>query len=441
MRRILVLTSIERAFYSSTVEYQLFDPIAEVSKISKNKFMYIGFVPITFWMSSQEPFKSFVLYRRYRQRIRQFLHTCGIRCRFIPIFFPVRHKDFYLRIPWLILYVLNTLPLLIYFILFYRINLIHARNYPAGLLCFLVRCVLGTPYIFDMRDLYPEKGVEAGVFGKLEYQISTPKYRSGWSYRVWKFIEINLLRGSNFVIVTSTPFYEYIEAKMHNLLHLVDHSYYPKIQIIPNCVNTERFKPNPTKRKSVRTHYEIDNKFVLIHSGAFGTSQDIHIVGKYFLKWKSLMRDIGREAHLVILYGMKKMVPYLHMVLESVGIYREDYTIISAQPVEVPYLLLLGDVGLHLETMAIATPYCIAVKDGEYLAAGLPVIVTSWLKGIAHLVEKYEAGIVVNPLDDDFTKERMLLNAYKDMREGGIRLVKEYLSLGNSVKQFVELYQ
>jgi glycosyltransferase involved in cell wall biosynthesis len=413
MRRILIFTSIERAFYSSVIEYQLLDPIIEVKKKSKNKFIYIGFIPITFWFSRQEPWKSFILYKQNRKKIRKKLTNQNIICKFVPLIFPFRHKDFYLRIPLLMLYLLNAFPLLLYFIFRYKISFIYARNYPATLLCFLIKSILGIPFTFDMRDLYPEKGIEAGVFGSLGHSISY----SNWSYRLWKFIELKLIHSSLYVITTSIPFCNYIKAKVPKIQE-------SKVKLIPNCVNTRKFKPDNKKREEMRSLYGIKDKLVLLHSGAFGTAQDISVIGKYFLKWKKLIKN----SHLVILCGTKKYLPYIQKTLEKIGLSRKDYTLINPTFEEVPYLLLLGDIGLHLETMAITTPYCIAVKDGEYLASGLPIIATPWLKGIAPFIKKYEAGIVIDPRETDTRFEQKLIKEYKKMRENGFKLVKEELS-------------
>ncbi|MBI4723117.1 MAG: glycosyltransferase [Candidatus Stahlbacteria bacterium] len=448
-KRVLIFTSIERAFYSSIIEYQLLEPIVEVSKNSGNKFIYVGFIPITFWFTRQEVWKSFWAYRKNRHRIKHWLTVQGIQCNFIPIIFPIRHKDFYLRIPWLCLYLLNTLPLLLYIIMRYRVNLIHVRNYPAAILCFFIRSIFGLPYNFDMRDLYPEKGIEAQMFGKWKMErgaTSNGKWniQYTWSYKLWKFIELKLLHSASSIIVTSEPFKEYIETIFltnpagagfllcSNLMNSTNQTI-----LIPNSVNIQRFKPNLVKRREIRVKYGLSDKFVLLHSGAFGTQQDIPLVGQYFLKWKSLK---PKDAHLVILCGTKKYLPNIRRIIEGVGVSKENYTLLNPIFDEVPQLLLLGDVGLHLESLALATPYCIAVKDGEYLATGLPIIVTKWLKGINGMIKKYNAGIVIDPNDKSYIQENKLLENYDKMSENAGRLVKECLSLEKCVEKFNELY-
>ncbi len=436
MKRVLVLTSIERAFFSSTIEYQLLEPILEVSKKFQNqgtsattKFIYLGLVPITFWFSKKNPIKSFKIFKENRKRIKKWLSTNNIETNFIPILFPIRHKDFYLRIPCLILYTITGFPILLCILIWKKINLIHSRNYPATLLSFFAKTALNIPYNFDMRDLYPEKGIEAGTFGK-------PITHNSWSYRLWKLIEYKLLQEANYIITTSEPFKKYVNLKLKTKNS--------KLKMIPNCVNTQRFKSDKTKREKIRTKYNLTNKFVLIHSGTFGTEKDIALTCRYFLKWKKLdeSNPYGiRNVHFVILCGTKEFLPKIQKILMHEGIKKEDYTLINPLPSEVPDYLLLGDIGLHLESMAIATPYCIAIKDGEYLASGLPVICTTWLHGITPLIEKYQAGIVVTPNIDSAQLELHLLKNYEKLRKGGLKLVNEVLSLPHCVESLYKIYK
>ncbi len=439
MKRVLILTSIERAFYSSTIEYQLLEPIIEVAKQSKNKFIYLGLVPITFWISRKEPDKSFKMYRENRKRIKKWLGSNHIEANFIPILFPIWHKDFYLRIPWLILYTISSFPIILCMLIWKRINLIHSRNYPATLLSFLAKSVLGVQYNFDMRDLYPEKGIEARMFGKLITRNSQLITHKSWSYRLWKFIEYKLLQEANYVVTTSETFKKYVSEKLKVVSE--------KLKVIPNCVNTQRFKPDKEKREEIRTKYGVTDKFVLIHSGTFGTEKDIPLVCKYFLKWKKLWIDKAnlynnyKDVHLVILCGTKEFLPKIRKILMNVGVKKDDYTLINPLPSEVPYYLLLGDVGLHLESMAIATPYCIAIKDGEYLASGLPVICTPWLRGITPFIEKYKAGIVIDPNLHSDELELYFLKNYEELRQGGLKLVNNVLSLSHCVNSLSNIYK
>lgn len=417
MKRILVLTTIERAFYSSVIEYQLLEPIVKLSRNNRQKkFIYIGLIPLNQWFSRGDLFGSFLSYKRNRRRIKDWLNDSGIYCDFLPILFPLRCKDFYLRIFWLILYLLNSVPILIYLLLRHKIDLVHSRNYPATLSIYAASRFLGIPYIFDMRDVYPEKGIEAGIF--------TDK---SWSYKLWKRVENRLLMFASYVITTSEPFKSYIDKKVHP----------SKVIFLPNCVNPGRFKFHSPSRRIMKDKHRLGDRFVLLHSGAFGTPKDIPFTLKYFLHFK----NIKPESYLLILSAMGGgMVEKINKAAKDLGIKGEDFKVLSLSPGEVPQFLFLGDVGLHLETMAIATPYGIGVKDGEYLASGLPIIVTKWQEGIAGLVECYRAGIIVDDSLDSTKKELQLLKEYESMRDNGFKLVEEVLSLGNNVKRLSGIY-
>ncbi|MFA5033830.1 MAG: glycosyltransferase [bacterium] len=419
MKRVLVFTTIERAFYSSVIEYQLLEPIAEIAQKDRgNKFIYIGFIPINQWVSRDKLLKSFIIYKNNRKRIKSWLSKNNVYCKFIPILFPIRCKGFHLNIWWLCLYTICSLPILFYILLRYRINLVHSRNYPATLIVFLTGLLLGIPYIFDMRDLYPEKGIEAGIFS-----------RKSWSYRLWKLIELKLIKSASYVVTTSEPFKEYVQKKTIK-------SGTSKVIFWPNCVNPLHFKPDETLRKAVREEYGVQNKFVLLHSGTFGTPKDIPLTLKYFIHFKTIQPN----AHLVIFYGIQQKITEIIALAKETGIKQKDLTVLSLPPEEVPKHILIGDVGLHLESMAIATPYGIGVKDGEYLSAGLPIIVTHWQEGIAPLVKKYQAGIVVDTLNNSIQNELQLLKNYTRFRENGFKLVEEVFSLNRNVKRLNEIY-
>lgn len=90
--------------------------------------------------------------------------------------------------------------------------------------------------------------------------------------------------------------------------------------------------------------------------------------------------------------------------------------------------------------MAIATPYGLAVKDGEYLSSGLPIIVTKWQEGIAKLVEEYEAGIVIDTSLISTQFEEWLIKNYEVIKQNGFNLVDKVLSLNQNVKKLGRIY-
>jgi glycosyltransferase involved in cell wall biosynthesis len=418
MKTVLVLTAIERAFYSATIEYQLIEPIIKIAKKKEDtRFVFLALVPFTFYFIRGEKRSSFGLFRKRRLKMRKILKEKGILILFVPVLYPLRHRSFYLKWFDIPFFVLANLPVLIFCRLMLRPALIHARGYPASLLAYCTKRLRRTKFIFDMRDVYELKGVEAGLFG-----------RDDCSFRIWNILEQKMLNGAGAVIVTSEPFECYAKRIMNTNSN---------IWLVPNTVSKNRFFPDKDIREIVRKGLGVDKRFVLLHSGTFSTEGDITLAVRYFRKWKANKGD----SFFLILTPNKQNAEKISRVCIEHDVKAEDFRILSPEPEEVPDMLRAGDVGLHLEGKALATEYCIAIKDGEYLATGLPVICTPYLKGIAPLIEQYNCGMVIDPeQNDSFEKEDQFLRNYEKLRENTKRIVDEVLSLDIAAETLGELY-
>lgn len=66
---------------------------------------------------------------------------------------------------------------------------------------------------------------------------------------------------------------------------------------------------------------------------------------------------------------------------------------------EMPGLLSAGDVGLSLVLSAPSKAACSPVKNGEYLACGLPVVTTPGIGDYSELIRRRAVGVVLDRLD------------------------------------------
>ncbi|TES89997.1 MAG: hypothetical protein E3J87_10830 [Candidatus Cloacimonadota bacterium] len=419
MKTVFILTAIERAFYSATIEYQLLAPLLKIaSKRKEIRFIFLALIPITFYFIKGDIKRSFFLFRQRRKKIKNNLKQRNFSLFFIPVLFPLKHRSFYLRIFEVPLYILSNLPLLMLFQAVFRPSLIHARGYPANLLALIIKKLQGIRFLFDMRDVYTKKGIEGGIF--CENDIS---------FRLWHSLEKRMVFGADAIIVTSLPFKNYV-------LNILDTD--KKIWIIPNSVNRKKFFPDEKIRTAVRKKLGIENRFVLIHSGTFSTKEDIRLAARYFKRWKT----IKEESFFLLLIANRKNVKRLTEVFLKENLALLDYRIVNPEPEEVPNLLKAGDIGLHLESKSLATEYCIAIKDGEYLSTGLPVVCTPYLEGIGPLIKKYDCGIVTDPDKDiNDVKEEYLLKNFERLRNNTEHIVEEVLSLEKAVMKLEKCYE
>lgn len=111
-------------------------------------------------------------------------------------------------------------------------DLIHARSYIPAAVALLVSRLTGTPFIFDMRALWPEELITAG---RLK--------RGSLLHKVIVAIERSCLKGSGAVVSLTHAAVKYLKSEYPR--ELKDQ----RIEIIPTCADLERF--DLTKDKAV----------------------------------------------------------------------------------------------------------------------------------------------------------------------------------------------
>jgi colanic acid biosynthesis glycosyl transferase WcaI len=120
---------------------------------------------------------------------------------------------------------------------------------PAGLAAAMVRRV---PFVFEVRDLWPESAVALGELNG-KRAIRAAEVLERYLYR----------RAARIVVVT-----EGIRKR------LVERGLPPeKLALIPNGADTDRFRFDPEGRARVRATLGVDDKFVAMYAGIHGLAQ------------------------------------------------------------------------------------------------------------------------------------------------------------------------
>lgn len=403
--KVLALTAIEAPFRSRLIETQFFEPLAKARASSQDKWQlsFLSVIPAAFYLSRRISLQQYVKNRDRISALRAGLSLKGVNYRTWLTLYPFFPKQFNLTKNETVLFIAASLPGLILKLLFLKPNLIVARSYPAALLAYRAKKILKIPYLFDLRGMYPEESVNAG-----RYDTDSP------DYLFWKAWEKKLISSAQRCIVVSQPFVD----------HILNIDPEARPEFIPCCVDIGKRKlPDKIKAK---TKYGLDNRFVLLHLGSFGTLGDRGLVGKYLLRFKKARPD----AVLVVASGTPAFGPAIRKTLLDEGLGPDDFRIYHPSDIELPDMLTLGDAGLILERKMPNTKVCLSVKLGEYLASGMPVICTPPVEGVARLIDKYDCGLVVDPDEHEtMEKEKAFLNNYENCRNNGFKLVEEILSI------------
>ncbi len=167
-----------------------------------------------------------------------------------------------------------------------------------------------------------------------------------------------------------------------------------KFRVVPCCPKEESFRSAFPERTAVRQALGLADRFVVAYLGSLAWYQQPQSAFKLF----QLIQMIRPDAHFLAITTDPDLMSQL---AREVGLTPESYSIYSVPAREVPRLLVAADLGLMLrdesETNRVAAP----VKFGEYLAAGVPVIITPNLGDCSECVREHQLGVEVDLFEDD----------------------------------------
>jgi len=233
-------------------------------------------------------------------------------------------------------------------------DIIHARSYVPGAAALLAKVLLGKAFIFDIRGLLPEEGV-----------MDSGWPEGGLTCRSLRWLERRLLAAADSLVVVSVPFRREIAGR-------------PGVGsvpvVIPNSFDADLFWYDPARRTRLREMCGLNGQFLMVFvGGGHKPSESPAAMAEAFAH--VLARR--QEARLLALspYG----APQLVKRLEELNVPADTFRVSSCPHEKVPDFLRMADLGLCLIAQTPAKRVSSPVKFPEYLACGLPVLVS---KGI-----------------------------------------------------------
>lgn len=199
--------------------------------------------------------------------------------------------------------------------------------------------------------------------------------------------------------------------------------------MVPCVADHSLFAFNASGRENMRQELDLQNQFVVVNLGSFNPWQDADKVMRTFKAIKLLKNNA--ILFLVTADG-SRYEPYL----KKHGI--EACRIQQVPHSDVPRLLWASDLALLIRIQHLVSEVASPIKYAEYLAAGLPVMVTRNVGVYSDYTVRHKLGQVVDPHADDLNDQvALLLNAmpYPDQERMRItEFARENLS-DRSVRQ------
>lgn len=252
---------------------------------------------------------------------------------------------------------------LLWLCLRYDCRIFHCRSYHAGLAATVLKKVLRIKVIFDPRSPFPEENLAAGRWGRGRISLN---------FLFWKKIEKWIARHCDRIIATSRPFAEFFES----------YTSAEKISVIPN--NYVGLPPGGGA-------YPPNGQVTICYAGSFGHWNN---PGTY-LRFMSLVaeKDSLLRFKFIISPGTRD---FFEHEITAFPLLNDRVEVCSVAQEEVLLELSEGTAGVQIMEQPDAR---LGIKVVEYLAAGLPVIVSSNVRGAADAISAHGVGLV---LDDRY---------------------------------------
>ncbi|MEO6719166.1 MAG: glycosyltransferase [Ferruginibacter sp.] len=308
-----------------------------------------------------------------------------------------------------------------------KFDLVHTRAGTPALVGYWLKNHLGIKFINDIRGFWADERVDGGM-----WNLKNPLYKFLYQYFKKKEIECIISADHNICLTTAA------RTEIHSWKLISNQPV--AIEVIPCCVDTELFDPstidNISKQSLAKSLNISTGDIVISYLGSIG--------GWYLTE--EMMRFFKLISDRMPLAKFLFISPHHHDTIFAAarehGLSPNKFTIKGAQRHEVPLLLSLSDYSLFFIKPCYSKKASSPTRHGEIMAMGIPVITNNGVGDVKEIVEKSDAGYVV----DDFSKQsfnavvdKMLQGNYFD--KAAIRKGAEaYYSLDHGVACYQKVY-
>lgn len=309
------------------------------------------------------------------QRIEKELSSFRIRL----IFFDYTHFGIKMvaRYLWLI-------PYLYFKVISAGISTIYAWCTTAGAIGYLVSVLTRRPLILESYEPHAEAMVENGYW--------TNKHPA---YRILSYFEKKQAQRSRYIIAANSGMREYVRTRYK--YEIPANIFFSK----PACVELNIFYPDEEKRRVIREKLNYaDNNIVCLYAGKFGgiylKEETFDFFRSSYDFWKERIRILLLTAH---------TAEEVKELADKAGLPFSLFTVLYVNHKEVPEYMRAGDFAICPVKPVPTKRYCTPVKNGEYWASGLPVVITKEISDDSSIIEQSMAGAILYNLSaEDYQK-------------------------------------
>jgi glycosyltransferase involved in cell wall biosynthesis len=311
----------------------------------------------------------------------------------------------------------------LFYVIRYRIDVIHARSYLPAFIGLWIKTLNRTKLIFDVRGLVIEECIAQGLWTANSFRT-----------KFMRFFEKQCFQKADHIVAVSHKLRNYILQKPYLIERHTD------VTVIPNCVDLTVYTRDEDFRSEFRNKHGLKNKNVLLYSGSLAHWQQVDQIALFFSEYQK----IDTSCFLLILsYSNTKTLKDL---FDKLHIQDNDYLILSLIPDEIPKYSSVGDMGILFRMNGLISEVSAPLKFAEYLALGMPVLMTDKIGDVSSLAENCGVGVCIqlSPLDNlriqCLNLNEMIIKTNEEVQRKCRNVAETYFSLAIALKKYEQVY-
>jgi glycosyltransferase involved in cell wall biosynthesis len=248
-----------------------------------------------------------------------------------------------------------------------HVRCLHAFGTPIGSVAYVLHRITGIPFVIDSYEPHAEAMVENKSWKK-----------SSLGYRLLLRME-RLQSKHALAVLAATEGMRNYSAEHYGCIPAV-------FMVKPAGVDMKVFFP----AKKLTTNKDI----VCVYAGKIG---GIYLDREVFMLFAAARAYWGNRFRVLLLSDVSPAL--LTKYCAETGLPREAIALIHAPHTEVAGYLRQADFALNPVKPVPSKRYCTSIKDGEYWASGLPIIIPPNISVDSDIIEKNKAGVIWKGFD------------------------------------------
>ncbi|WP_207432381.1 hypothetical protein [Sabulibacter ruber] len=262
----------------------------------------------------------------------------------------------------------------------YKVKAVYTEGFPGAVISHYLSKFFKVPHLVHTFEPHADYMIEAGVWTS-----------GSWEAKFLKKYEIIVAKGASYIFTAT-------DAMISKLRHL---GVSGNIFRVPSCVDTEVFKFSQFHRDEVRKLLGVkDDECLITYLGKFG---GMYMDEEIFEFMASCIKfSLNKIKFLVITPDSHS---HVYQSLDLNGIEKSKVTVLTLKRNEISAYLSASDFGLVPVRQNPSKRFCSPIKDGEYWACGLPIIIPRGISDDYLFAKDKKIGIVLDePCESSYIK-------------------------------------